>query len=321
MNILIAGNGLDLHHGYKTGYVDFLKYAKEQGWDKNCFIREFISEVEADGVLLENYDPADHEKKKWIDCEDEIKTTINTFVKALPSLQFDSNSSIHAKVYKSFNPIINDGVYGDFASYHDTNGIFQKELFVERLRMELDESIRFLREYLMKAPKPPYTVDPFTSMTFNYAVSFNYTNVVERYVTDPNNVYYLHGSLEDDNMVLGTYGIDDIDFVYFEKYFQRIQKKTKWFDIEKEDTLNGVHNYFFGCSFGESDTDLMQKLLRMDLMIKGEGTVVNHIYYYGQKDYEQKIINLIKILDKDNFVKWNYEGKFVFINTKQEEII
>lgn len=314
MNILIAGNGLDLHHGNKTGYIDFLKYAKKQGWDSNCFIKDFIVSVEADGVPLEDYNP-DEQQRKWIDCEDEIKIVIQAFIEAIVRQEFDDSDDVQIKVYKCFEPILCDGGVGDFHLYYDNSGIFHKDWLIRRLREELDEAISLLRQYLTKDSKASFTFEPFTKTKFDYAISFNYTDKVELYINNLKNVYYLHGSLEKDNMVFGSFNVGDIDFVYFEKYFQRIQKKTDWFDVSGINKINGITNHFYGCSFGESDTDIMRELLREDLL-KYEERINNVIYYYGQTDYEEKVVNLIKILGKENFVRWYYSGKIQFIDVK-----
>lgn len=313
MNILIAGNGLDLYHGYKTSYVDFLKYAKEQKWTDNCFMKEFIASVQADGLALENYDD-NCQNKKWIDCEEEIKDIINAFIDAIPRQEFDYSNTKYAMIYKYFEDLVS-GDYGCFSPFIDNEDRFRKEDLIQCLRKELDEVISLLKRYLIEVEKPSFTIDLFNGKTnFDWGISFNYTDVIKKYIHDDSNILFIHGSLEKDDMVLGTYNIEDKDFTYFEKFFQRIQKRTDYFDRRMIDSVNGVNNHFFGLSFGESDTDLLRELLWVDSLDRKKITVKNTIYYYSQSDYEQKVNNLIKILEKDNFVRWYYERVIEFID-------
>lgn len=143
------------------------------------------------------------------------------------------------------------------------------------------------------------------------------------------------------NMILGINDYDsseptisNMDFIKFKKYFQRIHKNTgqehrTWLDdIQKQHDiykykLKGYkkikfciwlfekkkkpikiknpkkyyHNvYFFGHSLDVVDKDIIKFLILND-------NVRTYIYYHDLTSYEEKIVNLIKIIDKDELVK------------------
>lgn len=99
---------------------------------------------------------------------------------------------------------------------------------------------------------------------------------------------------------------EELDSIYFKKYFQRIQKLTGYINenrFEKIDTRvvddNGVEFqyrlkpliHFYGHSMDKTDGDIILKLRNMS-----RGFI---IYWYNQEDYEQKVINLISVFGKE----------------------
>ena len=91
--------------------------------------------------------------------------------------------------------------------------------------------------------------------------------------------------------------IHNLDFVYFKKYFQRIQKLTGYIDDSKISAIyEAGYQYspvvhFYGHSMDKTDGDIILKLRAMS-----SGFV---IYTYNQDDYEQKVINLIHVFGKE----------------------
>ena len=69
----------------------------------------------------------------------------------------------------------------------------------------------------------------------SYVISFNYTDTYKIYDINPKDVFHVHGSLDKSNMVLGfdDDNPEELDFIYFKKYFQRIQKLTGYMDDKK----------------------------------------------------------------------------------------
>lgn len=147
-----------------------------------------------------------------------------------------------------------------------------------------------------------------------YVISFNYTDTYKLYGIASDDVFHVHGSLEKDNMVLG-YDDDcpeELEFIYFKKYFQRIQKLTGYINREKFDTTdeygltfsNAVIIHFYGHSMDKTDGDIIRELKR-----NSRGFVV---YTYNQEDYEQKVINLIDVFGKEEATKMIQNGFIKF---------
>lgn len=96
-------------------------------------------------------------------------------------------------------------------------------------------------------------------------------------------------------------GFDDetsgnLDFIYFKKYLQRIQKLTGYVDPNKwkphiMGVTGGLRIFFYGLSMDKTDGDMIRKLW--------DDSHRFVIFYYSQSDYEQKVINLIDVFGKD----------------------
>lgn len=151
---------------------------------------------------------------------------------------------------------------------------------MEMLIKDLNNLINLLKYYLEekainqlagKTSKQIENINP------DYVINFNYTNTYERYGIDREDVCYVHGSVQDNNIVLGIRDIDEknIDSIHFKKFFQRIQKCTDvidWDRFEYDDKIrlnrhtnvpkNKMHYlntaYFFGHSLSNTDGDLIR---------------------------------------------------------------
>lgn len=165
------------------------------------------------------------------------------------------------------------------------------------------------------------------SINPQYVISFNYTDTYRIYGIKKEDVFHVHGSLIKNNMVLGFNDDDpeNLDFVYFKKYFQRIQKLTGYINnnkiklkkdkIELTNPNSGeleqieididpiVH--FYGHSMDKTDGDIIQKLHSL-----ANGFV---IYIYNQEDYEQKVINLIDVFGKEQAMQLIQERRIKFV--------
>lgn len=153
-------------------------------------------------------------------------------------------------------------------------------------------------------------------------ISFNYTNTFQ-YMYDKEHKIeydYIHGqsrtkrNITDNNMVLGIDEyLDDEnkdkkrDFIEFKKYYQRIYKNTgceykKW--IEEMEESNSISSkstsstkflnniYFYGHSLDITDKDILQELI---MLPKSQIT----IFYHNQKNYREKISNLVGLIGQD----------------------
>lgn len=156
---------------------------------------------------------------------------------------------------------------------------------------------------------------------YDYFLSFNYTNTYFDFaemmndgsgIVVPTEDQFIHGCYSaigaSQNIVLGIEDNDpsNLDTIYFKKYFQRIQKKTgrevfDWFD-EKISSSEPIVTDIFGHSLDTTDKDI--------LMLIFEKSQYTNIYYYNQADYEQKIINLVRLYGSpEEFTKRYYNHK------------
>ena len=293
-NILVIGNGFDLYHGLKTNYIDFVRFSKELSkTDKgtkgrkwvisNSFIRCFIN------VVSEN--------QNWIDCEKEIEIIVTMFLKIMHDRNvFDNipyciekdNTSLESYEFDRLK------LMNRFCEKSNTKKIELRDNYIKKMSNQIEE------------------INP------DYVINFNYTNTYEHYGINRKNVCYVHGSVQDNNMVLGIRDIDekDINSIYFKKFFQRIQKHTdviQWDRFIEDHGLGSKFNiantYFFGHSLSNTDGDLIRSIYENSCKI-------NIFHLNIQKDYEQKVINLIDTLGKESVIQGIYSGKIKFIPIK-----
>lgn len=264
-----------------------------------------------------------YQKVNWIDFEKEIEKVIlevKRFYDTLPSL---NGKSIMASFDDETQWIIRDfSNNGDGfpKSIHQNislNDINQskiaglKSLVINNMKENLDGLIEALRIYFVEFVDKidaKFTNPAISKIPEANVLSFNYTNYITRY-NNIKNVHYIHGNLDYDdfenNMVLGINddNIQDNDFVYFFKYFQRIQKRTgnqytKWLSSSDENwMLSKTVVYVFGHSLDSNDKSILSYFLdnpNVDKIV---------IYYHNQSTYESQVINLINMLGRDFVVE------------------
>ena len=313
-NVLVLGNGFDLYHKYKTGYKDFIEYIVEnnpRNLRNNCFIDYFIK--------YNKYD-------KWIDFEYEIENIVKCFIKIINHIENNPIKDQHFTIELSLKET---SILSCFRSYiltidkhceikdvyfnKDIGGLDKRKM-IKDLRAELDMVILELETYLFKSVIPEKSTVISSQLKeinhFDKVISFNYTHTYRIYNISDDKVDFIHGSLRninslnkkcDNNMVLGIQDINEnLDFVYFKKYFQQVQKHIPPMDYNmfQQNTVNGVpflyHLYFFGHSLSKTDGDIIRNIINL--------AHKTTIYYYDQDDYEKKNINLIDVFGKENYI-------------------
>lgn len=337
-NILVIGNGYDLAHGLKTRYDDFIIFIKEKKYDKyidNTHAVTIKNIVENEGNGFINYFlEYTNEVSGWVDMEELIKKIIDHFQRFFINYKnyMSGDDFVEDKMNLEFCGILkNFGLKNNERNYVSAGKCFKikghsavyglnKRKIVKRLRNELDSLVSALESYLMLelelnpieeklALRQIKQIDP------KYVISFNYTTIYKLYGINEEDVFHVHGKLccDPNNMVLG-YNDDDpenLDFVYFKKYFQRIQKLTGYIDtnrfggFDSEGTLRLPVIHFYGHSMDKTDGDIIQKLRSL-----ASGFV---IYKYNQEDYEQKVINLIDVFGKEKATRMIQAGWIKFV--------
>lgn len=277
-------------------------------------------------------------KQGWIDFESEI----SRIIQILESVRIQV---IEGK--KAGKLVIHVPKYQEEAlqGFRVDSTIIESLKFVdgtkERLHDDLNRLIRCLEIYLcdyvgnieIENKHPDIEGLPI----IDKVLSFNYTNTYEKvYAKNPYIEYdYIHGratienTVDSNNMVLGIDEYlngdarnENIEFIEFKKFFQRIHKETgclyrNWVDViesgqaisetiaiykEQEKTVRETKQvnfhkvFFFGHSLDVTDKDVIR-----DMILSNK--VKTTIYYRDKADYGQKITNLVKIIGQDELIK------------------
>lgn len=277
-------------------------------------------------------------KQGWIDFESEI----SRIIQILESVRIQV---IEGK--KAGKLVIHVPKYQEEAlqGFRVDSTIIESLKFVdgtkERLHDDLNRLIRCLEIYLcdyvgnieIENKHPDIEGLPI----IDKVLSFNYTNTYEKvYAKNPYIEYdYIHGratienTVDSNNMVLGIDEYlngdarnENIEFIEFKKFFQRIHKETgclyrNWVDViesgqaisetiaiykEQEKTVRETKQvnfhkvFFFGHSLDVTDKDVIR-----DMILSNK--VKTTIFYRDKADYGQKITNLVKIIGQDELIK------------------
>lgn len=277
-------------------------------------------------------------KQGWIDFESEI----SRIIQILESVRIQV---IEGK--KAGKLVIHVPKYQEEAlqGFRVDSTIIESLKFVdgtkERLHDDLNRLIRCLEIYLcdyvgnieIESKHPDIEGLPI----IDKVLSFNYTNTYEKlYAKNPYVEYdYIHGratienTVDSNNMVLGIDEYlkgaarnENIEFIEFKKFYQRIHKETgclyrNWVDAiesggaisetiaiykEQEKTVRETKQvnfhkvFFFGHSLDVTDKDVIRDMILSD-------KVKTTIFYRNKSDYGQKITNLVKIIGQDELIK------------------
>lgn len=357
-NILVIGNGYDLAHGLRTSYNDFIEWVRCKNDDYSCLVDYaddiFCERLKKNGFITYflNYTK---EVCGWVDLEKLIKEITDYFELFIKNYSdfIDSRYSISLDTTKAdffrdgkirminclyaFPLFDQNNTRGFYYSMHLDKRYYTAEFGLNKteimklLKNQLDDVIRLLKIYLelvMGEEKNIRKISQITSINPSYVISFNYTETYKLYGIRPENVFHVHGSLHKDNLVLGFNDDDpdNLDFIYFKKYFQRIQKLTGYINNDKfkskkekreitnpssgkleqvEIEVNPIV-HFYGHSVDKTDGDIIQKLRSL-----ANGFV---IYKYNQEDYEQKVINLIDVFGKEQATQMIQTGWIKFVS-------
>lgn len=332
---MIIGNGFDLYHGMNTGYDRFLEFLSNLCAGKYASNEKLNNEIDdvfpdyKDSSLvsyfLTIYEDNKSKALKWIDMETELKVYINKVKDFIVSENEESATKgrrdrlykyriTHIPVEKkliitSLKSITNIAAGNDYVvdnKYIDSWGYLDKVKILNMLNQELDGITGLLRAYLSiiepTTRKNEITPkDLIRNIEPTFVLSFNYTDTYQRiYNIDRSNICYIHGSIEDKNMVIGYDDIDEADDdVKFKKYYRRLINKTDYrYEDGSLDSYGGWNAYplhFFGHSLDVSDEDVLKELLKEERE--------THIYYKDEDDRANKILNLVKLIGKPTTIK------------------
>lgn len=266
--------------------------------------------------------------EKWSDFEYMIAKQIEILAYMSNHIQWNCddktmmNTKYSTQLVELFHLITNDKVKNNYDFQ------LQMNCFKKRLIDELNHLIWLLEIYLTRFLN---TVrkrhDLFQILPITKVISFNYTNTFSLLYNSQIDVHYIHGFAsfgqpeEYNNMVLGigeniknTTNDDKYDYIQFQKYYQRIIKKTgndytRWLNDREHFCI-----YIYGHSLDIVDADVIRKLIYCQ-----HAKVI--IFYYNQEALCSLVGNLAKILEKESLIQFTNEEKIIFIQANDIALI
>ncbi len=266
-----------------------------------------------------------HDADNWIDFESEISKVIEkmssvieeqniNFYETERNFKNGNTYYLNPEYYKILNIIkISKNRHEDI-TYFEIRNYLLKDL--EKLIRALEI---YLTDYVEKIEISKISKD-IKELDIDHVLSFNYTNTFEELYGQERNIEYdyIHGkagiknTIESNNMVLGIdeYLSDDrknndIEFIAFKKFYQRIYKETgckykEWVDqIERNEHMSPTilyKLYIFGHSLDVTDKDILRDLILHD-------NVHTTIFYLNKDVMGQQIANLVKVIGQDELIK------------------
>lgn len=339
MKILVLGNGFDLDHGLPTSYYDFMNFCNKllSKYDSPTYIElkglkleqlAYMEELKSNEVLrnkmisllkdncLFRYFNRHIERygKNWVDLETIIKSIVNEFKSVEDEFYRSNQSKYSADTEHRVHQLIQD------LQLKNIDGAKLSELALSRIQETLSKNLSdfslalelYIYHFINNTPIDGISPD-IVNFDANRVIIFNYSNTYERIyggVHWNESIDYVHGKATQDSptsasIILGiTSPNSNIsnhnNYVEFEKYFQRITKKTgsnyrKWLQ-EKLQDKEKIEVAFFGHSLDSSDIDIIKDL------IYSEKSAIT-IYYYDDISYKQIVSNLIDILGKEQLIE------------------
>ena len=286
---------------YSVNWIDFegeiynvLKLVEE-------YYSEFIPEMRKRNDAPIKYIPGD------------MSTVINIFKKNCPEEYIDFTQGIISRSDTEKDKLKNN-----------------KEMLLSTMKRELDDLIKCLDYYLLDFVsniKVEQYSEQIKELSYINLLNFNYTYTYAS-VYGKNSLrehHRIHGDCLEEDMVLG---IPDesfpstLDYIYFQKYFQRIQKRTgnyykSWITEPnaREKSLEDVpiNVFIMGHSLADSDKGILKEIFMNDFVCKIT------IFYHSQLAYEQQVINLVSMFGKDFVIEQTANDRIVFEKLKKPQ--
>ena len=265
------------------------------------YYSEFIPEMRKRNDAPIKYIPGD------------MSTVINIFKKNCPEEYIDFTQGIISRSDTEKDKLKNN-----------------KEMLLSTMKRELDDLIKCLDYYLLDFVsniKVEQYSEQIKELSYINLLNFNYTYTYAS-VYGKNSLrehHRIHGDCLEEDMVLG---IPDesfpstLDYIYFQKYFQRIQKHTgnyykSWITEPnaREKSLEDVsiNVFIMGHSLADSDKGILKEIFMNDFVCKIT------IFYHSQLAYEQQVINLVSMFGKDFVIEQTANDRIVFEKLKKPQ--
>jgi len=315
--------------------IDFASHASLYSKEHIAYLDEHIH----DNAWLIYFEKITLPRQNWIDFEAEIERALTQievyYHKFLPNVFNDvplgTMPDLMKKVIYTFSDILEkkDVGYSNLAK-----GVFcaLQDADPEKLHPNKVKLLSFMKDELDKLNKClDYYLLEFVSvikcgvysqqikelgniflLNFNY--TYTYSTVYGREALMQH--HPIHGDAKEENLVLGISDesfVNSMDYVYFQKFFQRIQKKTgnyykEWPVRPKAMTLDDAPAQVFimGHSLNKVDKGILKDFFQEQYVetIK--------IFYHSQSGYESQVINLIEMFGRDFVIDQTGKGRIIF---------
>lgn len=288
----------------------------------DTYLNELHSLV-AENAWLEYFEKrASFIGENWIDFESEISHVVKTLDHAQ---KHTLPGGVRKELPEPYNScLVNTTKAAHFSFSRYSNRIEALQQLTNLLDSELNRFIRAFEIYLsvfVNSIPVERTCADIEHLLPDCVLSFNYSNTYERIYGQSREISYdfIHGkadvknTLESCNMVLGideyldgSNKQEELDFLSFKKYYQRIYKSTDnayldW--IDKIKAHQGIAHtlYIFGHSLDKTDKDVLKKLICND-------NVQTKIYYYREYEHDKRTLgklikNLVRIMGPDELIR------------------
>jgi len=298
---------------------------------------EKLGKIISDNVWIKYFIASEYEKEGWIDFEAEIENVLECIEnffnggiqRAAGKILSTIMSPANFKTIKILNDCtkslqVNLGINHDMEIrdlvYGETKTKLIKEL--ESSLNELIEALDIYMEEFVGNIKTQVYSEQIKGLSDINLLNFNYTYTYKNVYggTKLNKHHQIHGSLQEKDIVLGISdkGFDNLDYIYFQKYFQRIQKRTgsfyrDWIPKDFSSLEDAPINvYIMGHSLGETDKDVLSEFFH-----NKKGIKKITIFYHNQKAYEDLVIALIALYGKEFVIEETGNGRIDFVELNE----
>ena len=283
----MIGNGFDILVGLKTRYIDFYNYMKKDSVnDKN----------NKNGILVN----IDKNIELWSDLELGLGNYTHTIEEDEIRLE---------KFYKDKFEI--DLKLREYLKREQDRVNWQDKINGMAFRSEFINHIAGFYNFFKPSDKDEILETIAKRPLKYYLISFNYTNIIKEAININKSIdvetLYLHGTLNDENSILGVNDLEQIKNKYFNNRTEMLLSMCKLemnkflgeYRINKaEDILNSSEIVcIFGMSIGETDKYWWEKLI--DSLEKGIIKIII-VFHYSSKLYTS---NLVELWREQNRVK------------------
>lgn len=338
---------------YTASFNDYFKRIKQE----NPSVYEEIGSLIKDNVWLKHFNAVYEERRKegkigWIDFESEISNAVQALDGAISTIneylrKGKDQGRMEAYQFESLKYLIGLETSRFSNAYFDMRPMSRyREQFLDDLN-KLTRCLEiYLSDYINNLPVSKRLPD-ILGLKVDKVLSFNYTNTYERlYGKDnPDIKYdYIHGKADishDINSCNLVLGIDEylpekerdenIEFIQFKKFYQRIYKKTgcKYLDWiskhliqlhEMQESQKGsiivaeaLQVYIFGHSLDDTDKDILKELIMTE-------NTITKIFHFNQDALGKQIGNLVKVIGQKNLISMVH-GQFASIILQQQQLL